>query len=92
MTPSIIEALQSALDDYTNDPRGDIGSHLRMAAIDAVAVALQHGLVPDDESRQALMARVCRLAGEKLDRVRIRAWQCMQDHWAMFGGPERRCV
>lgn len=92
MNPSIIEALQTCLDDYTNDQRGDIGSHLRIEGIDAVAVALQHGLLREDEGRQSLTARVCRLAGEKLDKVRIHAWRCLQDHWAAFVGPERPCM
>ena len=91
MTSSIIEALQISLDDYTNDQRGDIGSHLRIAAIEAVDIALLQSLLPE-ESRRTLITRVCRLAGEKLDKVRIRAWRCLQDNWAAFVGPERRCV
>lgn len=92
MTTSIVEALQTCLDDYTNDQRGDIGSHLRIEAIEAVDIALQCGLLPEEKSRQALIARICRLAGEKLDKVRIRAWRCMQDNWATFVDPERSCV
>lgn len=92
MTTSIIEALQTCLDDYTNDQRGDIGSHLRIVAIEAVDIALLHRLLPEEESRRTLISRVCRLAGEKLDKVRIRAWQCLQDNWASFVGPERGCV
>lgn len=92
MTTSIIEALQICLDNYTNDQRGDIGSHLRIEAIEAVDIAVRYGLLPEEESRQALIARICRLAGERLDKVRIRAWRCMQSHWATFVGPERGCV
>lgn len=91
MTSSIIEALQTSLDDYTNDQRGDIGSHLRIAAIEAVDIALLQSLLPE-ESRRILITRLCRLAGEKLDKVRIRAWRCLRDNWAAFVGPERRWV
>lgn len=90
MSTSIIEALQTSLDDYTNDQRGDIGSHLRMEAIEAVDIGLQHDLLPDEKPRQALIARICRLAGERLDKVRIRAWQCIQNHWVTFVGPKKR--
>ena len=92
MTNSIIGALQICLDDYTNDRRGDIGSHLRIEAIESVDIALQRSLLPEEESRRALIVRICRLAGEKLDKARIRAWRCMQDHWATFFGPEERLV
>ena len=92
MTTSIIEALQTCLNDYTNDQRGDIGSHLRIEAIEAVDVSLQYDLLPEEKPRQALIARICRLAGERLDKVRIRAWRCMQNHWVTFVGPERHCL
>lgn len=92
MTMPIIEALQVCLDDYTNDQRGDIGSQLRLQAIECIDIALQHCLLPEKESRQALIARICRLAGEKLDKVRIRAWRCMQDNWTAIFGPEILCV
>ena len=92
MTTSIMEALQTCLDDYTNDQRGDIGSHLRIEAIEAVDIGLQYDLLPEEKSRQALIARICRLAGERLDKVRIRAWRCIQNHWVIFVGPKRRCA
>lgn len=92
MTTSIVEALQTCLDDYTNDQRGDIGSHLRIEAIEAVDIGLQNGLLPEEETKRALIARICRLAGERLDKVRIRAWRCMQDNWATFVGSERDWV
>ena len=92
MTTSIVEALQTCLDDYTNDQRGDIGSHLRIGAIEAVEIILRYGLLSEEKSRRAVIARICRLAGERLDKVRIRAWRCMQDHWATFVGPTRHCV
>lgn len=92
MTNSIVEALQTSLDDYSTDQRGDIGSHLRIEAIGAVDIGLQNGLLLAEESKRALIAHICRLAGERLDKVRIRAWRCMQDNWATFAGPKRRCL
>ena len=58
--------LSSALDDYTIDARGDVGSHVRLQALKATQVM---GIA----SNSILLLKTLRLASEKLDRVRIAA-------------------
>lgn len=82
MTPSIVQSIQSSLGNYTIDQRGDVGSWVRLAAIDAVAAAARHGVLGSITGRDELLAGVCRLAAEKLDKVRIRAWGCLQLIWS----------
>lgn len=84
----IVEAVCRCLDDYTSDQRGDIGSLLRLEAIDAVdSIFQQHSSLTPDH-RDALSSRLCRLSVEKLDKVRNRAWACLQEHHVLiFGNP-----
>ena len=76
---SVVEA---SLDDYTIDSRGDIGSLARLAAIEAVVAIL--GTRPTNSDirpivlDQGLISRVARLAVERVDRVRIRAANCLR--------------
>lgn len=84
MTAEIAEVLLSCLNDYTIDRRGDVGSLVRMEAIDAIGVALSHNLLSDLEPRRSILARICGLAVEKLDKVRFRAWTCLHNHWTLF--------
>ena len=62
---------------------------VRVEAIDAVGVALKYNLLGDQKTLQELVARICGLAGEKLDKVRFRAWTLLEKHWAVFGGRSR---
>ena len=78
-----MKALIVCLDDYTTDQRGDVGSLVRTAAIDAVSTVLKQDLL-DLSGRQILAAKVCGLAVEKLDKVRWRAWSCLQSNWHVF--------
>lgn len=78
-----MKALKVCLDDYTTDQRGDVGSLVRAAAVDAVSTALKRNLLNLCD-RQVLAAKVCGLAVEKLDKVRWRAWSCLQSHWDVF--------
>lgn len=78
------QALHACLNEYTTDRRGDIGSLIRLEAIDATAVVLKKGLLSISE-RQVMAARICGLAVEKLDKVRFRAWSCLQANWGIFG-------
>ncbi len=89
MTTPIAAALRLCLNDYTTDQRGDVGSMVRVEAIDAVGMALKHGLLEDQGVTRELVARMCGLASEKLDKVRFRAWAILEDHWAVFEGQER---
>lgn len=84
MTAEIAVALLSCLNDYTIDRRGDIGSLVRLEAIDAVRVALFHNLLLDLEPRRSILARICGLAVERLDKVRFRAWTCLHEHWTLL--------
>ena len=71
------------LNDYTTDRRGDIGSLIRVEAIQAAGILLQRE--PCSKSRsplvQNLVGNLCRLASEKLDKVRLHAWLCLQGFW-----------
>ena len=84
ITENLSQALNACLGDYTTDRRGDVGSLIRLEAIDAAAVVLNKGLLNMSE-RQCMAARLCGLAVEKLDKVRFRAWNCLQANWVVFG-------
>ena len=83
ITRSLVKALMVCLDDYTTDQRGDVGSLVRFAAVDAVSTVLKKNLL-NLRDRQVLGAKVCGLAVEKLDKVRWRAWSCLQSNWDVF--------
>lgn len=84
ITEKLSQALRACLTDYTTDRRGDVGSLIRLEAIDATAVVLKKGLLSISE-RKDMAARICGLAVEKLDKVRFRAWGCLQANWRIFG-------
>ena len=71
--------LLNCLQDYTVDERGDIGSLVRFEAIVAVHAAYRCGMFLTATQKLELVARVCSLAAEKLDKIRYRAWQCLKD-------------
>ena len=81
----VVPALQACLDDYMIDHRGDVGSQVRIAAIDAAGVALRNQLVQSSISREYMVARLCSLAAEKLDKVRLEASKCLQASWSVLG-------
>ena len=83
ITRNLTKALIVCLDDYTTDQRGDVGSLVRIAAVDAVSAVLKKKLLNLCD-RQVLAAKVCGLAVEKLDKVRWRAWSCLQSNWDVF--------
>lgn len=83
MTRNLMKALIFCLDDYTTDQRGDVGSLVRIAAVDAVSTVLKNNLLNLSE-RQLFAAKVCGLAVEKLDKVRWRAWSCLESNWQVF--------
>ena len=84
ISEKLSQALNACLNDYTTDRRGDIGSLIRLEAIDATAVVLKKGLLSMRE-RKGMAARICGLAVEKLDKVRFRAWMCLRVSWGLFG-------
>lgn len=80
---SISGHLIAFLNDYTTDRRGDIGSFIRIEALEAVKVILKMkqygGTYPS--YIQDLIASVVHLASERLDKVRFNAWTCLEIFW-----------
>jgi len=74
----IAAALLTGLNDYTINERGDVGSLVRLEALNAVERAWKTLLVTDPQDREKLTAAVVRLSVERLDKVRTRAAQCLQ--------------
>ena len=76
---SVLDVLISCLGDYTTDQRGDIGSQVRIAAIEVVQTALRSSSVSSAEIVAALASKIYVLAGEKLDRCRLQAQVCLSE-------------
>ena len=80
LSKEMISTLETALNDYTIDPRGDVGSWLRLAGIEAVDAAFTHKLIPplslstSRDPLHKLHSPLIRLAAEKLDKVRAQAY------------------
>ncbi|KAL9622822.1 MAG: hypothetical protein Q9204_007998, partial [Flavoplaca sp. TL-2023a] len=66
--------LNDCLNDHTIDSRGDIGSEVRMAAINVLSEAT----VWDDAFCHEAFGFLYGLATEKLDKVRNCAWSCIR--------------
>ncbi len=78
----LVEVIEQSLNDYTSDQRGDIGSLLRLEAIDCVIEVVKDPEVFLDTGLfHRLITPVVRLAAEKLDKVRFQAWLCLQEIW-----------
>ncbi|KAJ5408904.1 hypothetical protein N7509_002787 [Penicillium cosmopolitanum] len=94
--PNIVASTEIAsnvlnfLNDYTTDRRGDIGSLIRVEAIQAAEVLLKQnaGVSPRSQITQDLVGCLCRLASEKLDKVRLQAWICLQGYWESSDFPK----
>ncbi|KAK8212148.1 tubulin folding cofactor D C terminal-domain-containing protein [Phyllosticta capitalensis] len=82
----IAGALLTALNDYTINERGDVGSLVRLEALNAMETAWKIGLTTGLEEQRQLHAAVLRLSLEKLDKVRSRAAACL--HRNGFGAFE----
>ena len=70
-----IACIGNGLNDYTVDERGDIGSHVRIAALEATQVTFTKSLLPVISATPTvpvppIYPEILRLAGEKLDKVR----------------------
>ncbi|KAL4904876.1 hypothetical protein BDW74DRAFT_178448 [Aspergillus multicolor] len=81
VTESIFKSLIGFLNDYTTDRRGDIGSLVRLEGIQAANVVLQRKASTNPSHVQDIAGCLCRLAAEKLDKVRLEAWLCLQIFW-----------
>ena len=85
MNSPIALVLQTCLEDYTTDQRGDVGSLVRLEALDAVRAAWRSGsLRHQTKEAQGLIPAVCVLAAEKLDKVRHCAWGCLSELYGTF--------
>ncbi|KAL3451930.1 tubulin folding cofactor D C terminal-domain-containing protein [Aspergillus insuetus] len=82
VTEDIASSLIGFLNDYTTDRRGDIGSLVRLEGIQAARVVIQKeaGVVSQSYIKN-IVGCLCRLAAEKLDKVRLEAWFCLQMFW-----------
>lgn len=69
------------LNDYTTDRRGDVGSLVRLEAIQAAGIILPKNSGSSRDRFRDIVGCLCRLAAEKLDKVRIAAWLCLQSFW-----------
>ncbi|PYI26361.1 tubulin-specific chaperone D [Aspergillus indologenus CBS 114.80] len=81
ITDSLVNHLVTLLNDYTTDRRGDVGSLVRLEAIQAAGIILPKDAGCSREDFRAIVGCLCRLAAEKLDKVRIAAWLCLQSFW-----------
>jgi tubulin-specific chaperone D len=75
--------LSAGLDNYANDHRGDVGSLARFEAVKAVSALLTEWTerqydMSNHQNLKPLVQRVFRLAGEKLDKLRFEAWNCIE--------------
>lgn len=76
-TDALLKNVLDFLNDYTTDRRGDIGSLIRVEAIHA-ARNLHTKTRWDTPVPQQLISCLFRLASEKLDKVRLQAWLCLE--------------
>ncbi|KAI9800273.1 MAG: hypothetical protein M1833_003387 [Piccolia ochrophora] len=84
LTSEMVSVLEKCLDDYTIDARGDIGSLVRLEAIQAIATAGEHGLLSRVVLEERLLRKVARLSAEKLDKVRANSWTCLYKTWTLL--------
>ena len=82
-TSDIVNEFIRFLNDYTTDRRGDIGSLIRMEAIQGARIILSRetSLEQCTPWMNSIVGCLCRLAAEKLDKVRLQAWICLQEYW-----------
>ncbi|KAJ4301438.1 hypothetical protein N0V90_003530 [Kalmusia sp. IMI 367209] len=73
----IASALHVALNDYTVTERGDVGSLVRLEALNTTGIAWETGLLRGSTHDEKLHADVLRLSLEKIDKVRLRAAQVL---------------
>jgi hypothetical protein len=73
-------ALHIALNDYTITERGDVGSLVRLEALNTVRLAWASNVLSaeEDEPGDKIYSDVLRLSLEKLDKMRVRAAQVLQ--------------
>ncbi|KAJ4368106.1 hypothetical protein N0V83_006461 [Neocucurbitaria cava] len=74
-------AIHIALNDYTITERGDVGSLVRLEALNTVLNAWNSGILRnvEKETGQKIYADVLRLSLEKVDKIRLRAARLIQN-------------
>ncbi len=75
--PNVFSAVHCALNDYTINERGDIGSLLRLEGLAAMREVHKARVFDGSDEAQSLQAAIVRLAVEKLDKVRLKAAECL---------------
>ncbi|KAL8686422.1 MAG: hypothetical protein Q9218_007116, partial [Villophora microphyllina] len=73
------QALIAAMDDYTVDARGDIGSNVRIAAVEVLGQLQPLGAFATQD--EIIQSKVSGLRLEKLDKVRNAARYCHHAEW-----------
>lgn len=76
-TRDFLGIISEGLDDYTTNARGDIGSHVRLAAIKATKT-IWGSHIHNEETTSILFPRVLRIAAEKIDKVRVEAQSALR--------------
>lgn len=74
----IANSLYVALNDYTVNERGDVGSLVRFEALNTLEIGWKLGIFVDEKTYSRLRGNVIRLSLEKLDKVRDRARWCLE--------------
>jgi tubulin-specific chaperone D len=81
LAATLIDAVHRGLNDYTIDERGDVGSLVRLQAIECTSCILSKPVFADRiELVDLLRGDIYRLSLEKLDRVRLEAAKCRARH------------
>jgi hypothetical protein len=81
---AIVQAFITALDDYTTDQRGDVGSWIRIAALHSLgrilplSASIDNFAISEGVLQKAIGGTV-RLAVEKLEPVRGEAARCLAE-------------
>ncbi|KAH7063445.1 tubulin folding cofactor D C terminal-domain-containing protein [Macrophomina phaseolina] len=88
LSSKIADALLTTLNDYTINERGDVGSLVRLEALNATDSAWKHGILAGLDQESYVYADVTRLSLEKLDKVRLRAAACLQHNGKGYFGNE----
>ncbi|KAH6882251.1 tubulin folding cofactor D C terminal-domain-containing protein [Alternaria rosae] len=76
----IASALHIAFNDYTITERGDVGSLVRLEALNTIRLAWANGILTEkrNEREYDIYADIVRLSLEKLDKMRMNAAQVLQ--------------
>lgn len=74
----IFTALNDSLNDYTTNERGDVGSLLRSEALATLRCMPQRWSLNQTVQAQHCYLSACRLAAERLHKVRVEAWSCLR--------------